>query len=307
MTSRRPPMAVSVLAAVLLGMSACSSAAPVPVPTSALPPRPAVAAGLRPSKVLVVVEENQTAGTARPQMPYLAALGDAYGQTTNYRAVAHPSLPNYLAIAAGSTFGVTDDADPAGHPIPGPSVFDGAIAAGRSAKTYAEAMPRPCVQQPAGRYAVKHNAWAYFADPAPHGNCQRFDVPAGTPTSGSLRSDIDAGALPTVGALIPDLCHDGHDCSLGTADDWLRQWLPVVMAGPDYRAGNLAIVVTFDEDDNSGPNTVLTTVIAPNVVHVRSSAALTHYSLSGYLAELAATPPLGAAASAPSLRAVFGI
>ena len=308
MTPRRPLMAVSVLAAVLLGMSACSSAAPVPVPASALPPRPAVAAGLRPGKVLVVVEENQSAGTARRQMPYLAALGDTYGQTTNYRAVAHPSLPNYLGMAAGSTFGVADDASPASHRISGPSVFDGAIAAGRSAKTYAEAMPAPCAQQPAGRYAVKHNPWAYFADPAPRGNCQRFDVPAGTPTSGPLRSDIDAGALPTVGALIPDLCHDGHDCSLGTADDWLRQWLPVVMAGPDYQAGNLAIVVTFDEDDaNSGPNTVLTIVIAPNVAHVRSSVELTHYSLSRYLAELAGTPPLGAAASAPSLRAAFGI
>jgi len=297
-------MAVTVLATVLLGVSACTAAAPVPVPASALPPRPAVAAGLRPSKVLVVVEENQSAGTARRQMPYLAALG----QTTDYRAVAHPSLPNYLGIAAGSTFGVTDDASPTDHPIPGASVFDQAIAAGRSAKTYAEAMPAPCAEQPAGRYAVKHNAWAYFADPTPRGNCQRFDVPAGSPTSGSLRSDIDAGALPTVGALIPDLCHDGHDCSLGTADDWLRQWLPVVMAGPDYRAGDLAIVVTFDEDDaNSGPNTVLTTVIAPTVAHVLSSAELTHYSLSRYLAELAATPPLGAAASAPSLRVAFGI
>ncbi|MEO9221776.1 MAG: alkaline phosphatase family protein, partial [Mycobacteriaceae bacterium] len=120
-------------------------------------------------------------------------------------------------------------------------------------------------------------------------------------------SDIGAGALPTVGVLIPDLCHDGHDCSLGTADDWLRQWLPVVMAGPDYQAGNLAIVVTFDEDDSSGPNTVLTTVIAPNGAHVRSSEALTHYSLNGYLAELGGAPPQGASASAPSLRAAFGI
>jgi phospholipase C len=298
---------VAVLAVVLLGLSACSSAAPPVVPVTALPPRPPVAAGLRPGKVLVVVEENQTASTALQQMPYLAALGGAYGQTGNYRAVGHPSLPNYLAVAGGSTFGVTDDDSPDSHRIAGDSVFDQAIAAGRGAKTYAESMPAPCAQRPAGRYAVKHNAWSYFADPTSRSNCQRFDVPAGTTTSGPLRTDIDAGTLPTVGELIPDLCHDGHDCSLGTADDWLRQWLPVVMAGPDYRSGNLTVVVTFDEDDDSGPNTVLTTVIAPNVTHVHSTAGLTHYSLSRYLAELSGTPPLGAADSAPSLRPVFGI
>ncbi len=79
------------------------------------------------------------------------------------------------------------------------------------------------------------------------------------------------------------------------------------MAGPDYRSGHLAIVVTFDEDDESGPNTVLTTVVAPHVTQVRSTSRLTHYSLSRYFAELTTTPPPREAASAPSLRQAFGI
>jgi len=264
-----------------------------------------------PTKVLVIVEENHTETSALQQMPYLAALADAYGHTTDYQAVAHPSLPNYLALAGGSTFGVTDDNPPSSHPIAGDSVFDTALRAGPnpknpSAKTYAEAMPAPCGLQSAGRYAVKHNAWAYFADPPTRANCQRFDVPAGTTSTGALRTDVDAGSLPGVGEFIPDLCHDAHDCSLGTADDWLRQWMPVLMGGPDYRSGQLAIVVTFDEDDNSGPNTVLTTVIAPQLNHVVSTETLTHYSLSRYFAELSKTPALREAASAPSLRTAFG-
>jgi len=190
-------------------------------------------------------------------------------------------------------------------------VFDTPLRAGPNpknprAKTYAEAMPVPCGLQSAGRYAVKHNAWADFADPQTRANCQRFDVPAGTTSTGALRTDVDAGSLPGVGKFIPDLCHDAHDCSLGTADDWLRQWMPVLMGGPDYRSGQLAIVVTFDEDDNSGPNTVLTTVIAPQFNHVVSTETLTHYSLSRYFAELSKTPALREAASAPSLRAAFG-
>ncbi len=260
-----------------------------------------------PTKVLVVVEENHTQAAALRDMTYLASLANAHGQTTNYRAVAHPSLPNYLAIAGGSTFGVTDDKEPVDHPLSGPSVFDSALLAGATAKTYAEAMPYPCAATSRGGYAARHNAWTYFADPSSRSNCQKYDVPSGTPASGALREDIDAGRLPTLGMLIPDLCHDGHDCELSSADEWLSQWSPAVMAGPDYRAGRLAIVVTFDEDDESGPNTVLTVVVAPQISRISSATSFTHYSLARYLGELSGAAPLRDARAAPSLRAAFPI
>src|SRR4051794_16603457 len=57
------------------------------------------------SKVLVVMEENHAASAVLQEMPYLAGLADQFGQTSDYRAITHPSLPNYLAIAGGSTFG----------------------------------------------------------------------------------------------------------------------------------------------------------------------------------------------------------
>ncbi len=297
----------ALLVVALLTLSGCGSPGTPPAPVTPVDSAVPGAIDSQPSKVLVVVEENHTAAAALRDMPYLAALAREYGQTTDYRAVAHPSLPNYLALAGGSTFGVTDNADPSVHPIAGNSVFDSAIAAGSTAKTYVEAMPAPCALTSDGRYRVKHNAWPYFSDPTSRSNCQRFNVPAGTTTSGPLRTDVDAGALPTIGVLIPDMCHDGHDCSLATADDWLRQWLPMVMSGPDYRSGHLAIVVTFDEDDESGPNTVLTTVVAPHVKQVRSTDSLTHYSLSRYFAELTATTPLHQAAAAPSFRQAFGL
>ena len=46
----------------------------------------------------------------------------------DYTAIRHPSLPNYLAIASGSTHGVTDDGDPSAHQLRGRTVFDQAIA-----------------------------------------------------------------------------------------------------------------------------------------------------------------------------------
>jgi hypothetical protein len=302
----RPPR---LLAALLLAagvLAAGCGADPKPVESQTAPlflPK----ALERPSKVLVVIEENHTQGSALRGMPYLASLANTYGQTTSYRAVTHPSLPNYLAIAGGSTFGVQDNQSPARHPIAGPSVFDRAITAGRTAKAYAEGMPGPCALSPAGRYAVKHNPWPYFSDAASRANCNRFNVPSGTSAAGPLRTDIDKGTLPHVGLLIPDLCNDAHDCSLAEADNWLKGWLTVVMRGPDYKAGRLAIIVTFDEDDSSGNNTVLTAVVSPYTSRVRSARPYSHYSLTRYLAEIVGADPLGAARTAPSLRAEFRI
>ncbi|WP_121192300.1 alkaline phosphatase family protein [Motilibacter peucedani] len=266
---------------------------------------PATAA--RVTKVLTVVEENRRSSGAALAMPYLAALGRTYGEAGDYRSLTHPSLPNYLAMAGGSTFGVTDDKGPARHPLHGPSVFDVALAAGASARVYAEAMPAPCTTRTTGRYAVKHNPWAYFADAASRRNCARYDVPAGSPSSGLLHADIAAGRLPEVGLLVPDICDDGHDCSLGRADAWLHRWLPQVFAGPDWRAGRLAVVVTFDEVEGHGGGHVLTVVMAPGLTGARPRSALDHRSWSRWMSELTGTAPLREAASAPSLGRAFGL
>lgn len=321
----RSQFAVVTVAVLILLTAGCTSTSMLPAPTSGGPATDATTAaegllsptdvtgpsstatGAGPSKVLVVIEENHTAAAALQGMPFLASLATAHGQATNYRAVAHPSLPNYLAIAGGSTFGVTDDQPPDRHPVAGQNVFDAAIGAGATAKTYAEAMPGPCTLNSSGTYAVKHNPWAYFSDAASRANCQLLDLPAGTPTGGALHDDINSGTLPTLGLLVPDMCNDGHDCPLTIADGWLKQWIPAVMNGPDYQAGRLAIVVTFDEDDRSGPNTVLTTVVAPTVAKTTATTELTHYSLTRYLAELAGIAPPNKAAEAPSFRDAFGL
>ncbi|MCU1589551.1 MAG: putative hydrolase [Frankiales bacterium] len=299
----RPPRPLLLLAACALA-AACGSPAAAPVRSHAAPLWFATTPQ-RPVKVLVVVEENHTQRAALQGMPYLSSLASTYGRTAAYKAITHPSLPNYLALAGGSTFGIRDDRGPASHHLSGPSVFDRVIAGGRTAKSYVESMPGNCAQSATTKYAVKHNPWAYFSDAGPRASCRRFDVPAGTTASGALRHDIDAGTLPTVGLLVPDICHDGHDCSLATADGWLKSWLSVVMQGADYRSGRLAVVVTFDEDDTSSNNTVLTVVVSPYTAKVVSTRALNHYSLTRYLAELTGTTPLRAAATAPSMRADF--
>jgi hypothetical protein len=259
------------------------------------------------TKVLTVVEENHGLQSASRAMPYLASLAADFGSTTGYRSLTHPSLPNYLALAGGSPFGVHNDAPPSSHHLRGRSVFDAALASGRTAKTYAESMSDPCQLTSSGRYAVKHNPWAYFSDAASRRGCRSRDVPAGTPSAGILRTDIARGALPQVGLLVPDLCHDAHDCSLATADTWLRRWMQVILAGPDYRAGRLAVVITFDEVEGGGGGPLLTAVVAPPLRHRVVNSSLNHLSWSRWMTDLVGAAPLRSAGTATSLGRAFGL
>jgi acid phosphatase len=249
------------------------------------------------TKVLTIVEENHGLSSARAGMPYLASLAAQYGEATAYRSLTHPSLPNYLAMTAGSTFGIHDDGGPSSHPVSGPSVFDLALRTGHTAKVYAESMPSNCAHSSGGRYAARHNTWTYF--PAST-RCQALDVPAG-----AIDADVAAGRLPNVGMLVPDLCHDAHDCALAQADGYLRDVMRTVQSGPDWRAGRLAVVVTFDEVGGTGPGRLLTVVVAPSLHRARVSTPLSHLSWSRWMTDLVGAPPLRDAAGATSLGKAF--
>jgi phosphatidylinositol-3-phosphatase len=263
------------------------------------------ARGVAPTKMLVIVIENHSSTDAAAGMPHLAAAADRYGEATRSFAVAHPSLPNYLAIAGGSTFGVHDDDPPAAHRLAGGSVFGQVLSAGKVAKTYAEGMTTACQETSSGRYAVKHNPWPYFT--AERAACLRYDVPAGTTSRGALHDDIAAAALPTFGLLIPNLCNDAHNCSLATADRWLGQWLDTLVAGPDFRTGRLAVVVTFDEDDNHADNHILTAVLHKRLHATKVATRLDHLALSRSASGLAGRGGLRDARTAPDLLAQFGL
>ena len=261
----------------------------------------------RPAKLFVVVLENHSARNAINGMPGLAAAAARYGRATRSFALTHPSLPNYLAIAGGSTFGVHDDNLPAAHPLGGSSVFGQVLAAGKVAKTYAEGMTTPCQVRSGGRYAVKHNPWVYFTSRTERAGCRRYDVPAGTPTKGALHHDIAGRTLPTFGLLIPDLCNDAHDCSLSTADRWLHRWLGPLLASRDFRIGRLAIVVTFDEDHHDANNSILTAVLHQRLHGRRVAERVDHDALSHAVSRLVGARPLRNAAKAPNLLAAFGL
>ena len=290
--------------------SSPSAHAPSPAQQSSRTTRAVVPPPRQTQKVLVVIEENHSYNQMRQGMPFLAGLSAKYGYATHWTALAHPSLPNYLGIAGGTTFGILDDKSPAAHTSDigaATSVFDQAIAAGKTAGTYAETMKENChvydypdrsVGTP--KYAVRHNPWVYFS----HGrsNCLAHDRDL-TPFAG----DATRNALPNVGFLIPNLDHDAHNGSLATADSWLKHQLTPVLASTDFTSGKLVVVVTADEDDRHSGNVVLTSVLTPHVSHKVVTTPLTHYSLTRYIAQLLGVKPLEKGATAPDMKTAFGL
>src|SRR3954447_22599265 len=294
-------------------------APPAAPPTTAAPPPPAVAApspgspcnatGVPPATydhVVWIWMENQSFASVMSSSAALFTrdLASRCGLATNYRGVTHPSLPNYLAAAGGSTFGVSDDADPARHPIGAPSIFSQLVAAGREWRTYAETMPAPCTLTAAGRYGVKHNPAAYFT--TVRDDCRRWNVPLGAFDGGALRTDLDTAKLPALSVIVPDICNDTHDCPVATGDAWLRQWVSAILDSSTYRAGRTALFLTYDEGDGADER-VPTVVVAPAVPSGTSvDTALDHYSLLATTEQLLGLPTdLGAAATAPSMRSPF--
>lgn len=236
-----------------------------------------------------------------PSAPYENALAKKCGLAGNYHGVTHPSLPNYIAATAGSTFGIADDSGPSAHPLTAASIFAQLSAHGLTWRAYEESMPAACAQRPSGEYAVKHNPAAYYV--GIRATCMVDDVPL----AGNLDRDIAAGTLPAFAFITPNMCDDTHSCPVRAGDTWLASWIPKILAGANYRADDTLVVLTWDEGVGAG-NQIPTIVVGPTVpAGIASGQRFDHYSLLRTTEQLLGLPYLGSAASAPSMVSAFGL
>jgi hypothetical protein len=283
------------------------------VPASAVPTVVPTAVGI--TKVLMIAEENHEYGQiiGSAAAPYLNHLAATYGSATKLEAgypEGCPSLAAYILLTSGSTAGICDDKAPKVHRLRGDNIFHQVTASGREWRAYAQSAPAFCALTNSndGRYLVRHVPATYYLDV--RRDCTRWALPMGEPNGGALHSDVQAGTLPAFGFLSPDACHDMHGAApcpsdrIGKADDWLRGWLPMILAGADYRAGRLAVIIVWDEG-TSADNHIPTLVISPTTRHIAAGQAFTHCSTLRTTEELLRLPLLGCAARAPSMTLAF--
>jgi phospholipase C len=284
----RAPQALIVGLAVAVTAAACGGAPSRQAVTTERGPSPcsgsAQPAG--PWRVLVVVLENHSYSQVAGASPYLNQLARACALAADYSAVSHPSLPNYLALTSGTTSGTTSDCTDCR--ISARSIFE---QLGGDWRSYLESMPSAGYGEAfSGQYAKKHNPAAYYAPIA--SEYVRQAVPLGQPDSGTLARDLHQDGLSRFSLIVPNLCHDEHDCSIDEGDRWLRTWIPLILGSPAYTSGNTSLFITYDEGAGND-NRVYTVAVAPSI-HPGTiiRAPLTHYSLLKTVQELLGLPCL---------------
>ena len=303
----------------LVGCTAAQSATLIPTETdvpapiftaTSLPsstPTPAATATVKPpvprfSHVAVIVFENKefTTVIGNKKMPNFNRLAGEYTLLTQHYAIRHPSLPNYIAMIGGDTFGIRSDCTTCY--IDAQNLPDLIEQAGLTWKTYQEAMPSPCYLQGTLRYFQKHNPFIYFDDiRLDQARCEQSVVPLT-----DLDGDLQSGSLPNFIFITPDICNDAHDCGLEVADAWLQPWVDKLMADPGFARDGL-IVLTWDEGQgehsccglSTGGGRIATVLISPLAKNgFEDATPYTHYSLLRTISEAWGLPLLGHAADA---------
>jgi acid phosphatase len=247
---------------------------PTPTPTNTL-----TVSSIR--HVFVVVMENKGYNDVwnTSSSPYITSLGNAYARATNYTAITHPSLPNYLDLYGGSNYGITTDCSPSStcH-VNAINLADNLNAKGLTWKGYMESMPSNCDLKTSGKYAPKHDPFVYFDDIRT--NTARCD--AGVVAYSTLANDLkSASTTPNYVFITPNLCDDMHGCSVSTGDGWLKNNLPAILNSPACLVDKCLLALVWDEDDGDDGNKVLTIFAGSGAKTggLVSSKAYNHYSL----------------------------
>ena len=250
--------------------------------------------------VYLIVMENHglSAILGSGDAPYLNSLIARYGLATDYRAVAHPSEPNYLALFSGSTQGVTDDGV---HDISARTIADQLDGAGRSWRVFAQNAPTDCFQgysasggpDGPGTYARKHEPAISFTGIS--GNAARCANITDLAHFDPAAADYEL--------IVPNMCNDMHDCGVAQGDRFLSGFVPWILDSAAWERGGV-LFVTWDEGSGSEP--VATLVIAPDVpAGYRSSVSHDHYSLLRTIEDAWGLPCLAHTCSANDMAEFF--
>ncbi|MEV0844585.1 alkaline phosphatase family protein [Streptomyces sp. NPDC049954] len=277
--------ALALAAAATGGWLAFSGAAPAQAAT-AVP---------TPDHTVVVVFENhaynQVIGSS--SAPYLNSLATGGANLTASYAETHPSQPNYFALFSGSTQGITDDSCYTPGFSSAPNLASELIAAGKSWGSYNETLPsQGSTTCSSGNYARKHNPWFGFSN-VPTSSAKTF-----------AQFPSDYSTLPKVSFVVPNLCSDMHDCSVGTGDTWLKNNLSAYATWA--RTHNSLLVVTFDEDNRLSGNKIPTVLYGQQVKSGATSATTyNHYDLLRTLEDMHGLPHAGQAGNGKDITGIW--
>ena len=240
------------------------------------------------------------------EAPYINRLAQSGALATASYGVRHPSLPNYLALTGGSTFGIKSNCVKC-H-VRASNLVDQLEAKRTSWKAYMEGMPSPCYRgSSTGLYLERHNPFLYYDSVVSNRRrCERV-----VPFS-QIDRDIRRHSLPSFVWITPDACNDVHDCGVDRGDEWLSKIVPRLLPtlGP-----NGALFLTWDEGASdrgccrvAHGGRIPTIVAGPAArAGARSSIPIDHYSVLNTIERALGARPMrlaGCSCTAP-ISALF--
>ena len=241
-------------------------------------------------RVFLVILENTDASVAE-NLPFVARLAARGAILRNMHCIGHPSQPNYIALASGSTQGVTGS-----EPLTIDTTHLGDLMERRGLtwKLYAESYPGNCFLGetygpiPSGQYVRRHvpvlsflNVQQDFSRCAAHVvDARKFD------------EDLIAGKLPALSIYVPNNMNNGHDSGPFFADQWLESKFGSLIDDRRFIDETL-FIVTYDESASSDLR--VTTVFFGSMVRAGASsfASYDHYDLLRTIENLFALGTLG--------------
>lgn len=251
-------------------------------------------------RIVVVMFENKDYSKiiGNSAAPTFNGLARRSAVATNYCAVAHPSLPNYIAITSGGTQGIHSDCTDC--TVDARNLADTIETAHKTWAVYAEGLPGVgFTGARSGRYAKKHEPFVYFRDVFTNRRRLSRIMPLSRLSASTRLADFTL--------IVPNMCHDMHDCSVAQGDAWLKSFLPRLQRSPQLRGG--AIFLAFDEADGGasggGGHVALIALGSTVRPHARTGAPLSHYSLLRTIEDAWHLPHLGRSASASPITGIW--
>lgn len=285
--------------------SATSTAAPTGTPSPAPSAPGSTSSGIPPFEhIYVIVMENKEYGSVigRTDAPFINDLAAQYVLATNYTAVSHPSEPNYLALFSGSTQGVADDGI---HNLPGENLADQIEAAGKTWRVFAENDRTDCFkglvavngEDGQGTYARKHNPAISFTNIS------------GSPARCANITDLHHfdPAAANYELIVPNLCHDMHDCSVALGDSFLKDLVSRILSRQEWQESGLLFIVWDEGTSGVGGGGHVPLLAVSNLARkgFRYGAPANHYSLLRTIEDAWGMPCLNLACNAKNLRDMF--
>lgn len=247
-------------------------------------------------RVVIIVLENVDYERAM-QDPNLTALASQGANFTNFHALFHPSYPNYLAMIAGTDYGIHRRGSFLGDKqvnFPNDSehrtIADRLIAAGLDFKQYAEELPEgPCpwnvsglhIADKRGNYVRRHVPFLSFRE-VQEKWCDHVIHVDSSKSDNYFVQDAKKG-LVAYSFYTPNTNHDGHDTTAAVAGAWVKDFLDHTFS-PNLRKGTL-VIVTFDESGGNEDNRIYTVFLGDMVKDANQldpkilARRYTHYSV----------------------------